>query len=64
MKELLALSVSNSNGVNLELSIVGNKSVVGEPAIFTDGYFIVQCTVLSDGIGYEMSPKAFPERVL
>ena len=56
-----SLSVSNSNGVNLELSIVGNETVVGERAIFTHGYFIVQCTMLSEGIGYKMSPKAFQE---
>jgi CRP-like cAMP-binding protein len=56
-----SLSVSNSDGVSLELSIVGNETVVGERAIFTHGYFIVQCAMLSDGHGYKMSPKTFQE---
>jgi CRP-like cAMP-binding protein len=60
-KGVASLSVSNSNGVNLELSIVGNETVVGERAIFTHGYFIVQCMMLSDGYGYKMSPKTFQE---
>ena len=60
-KGVASLSVSNSNGVNLELSIVGNETVVGERAIFTHGYFIVQCRMLSDGYGYRMSPKTFQE---
>jgi CRP-like cAMP-binding protein len=60
-KGVVSLSVSNSNGVNLELSIVGNETVIGERAIFTHGYFIVQCQMLSDGNGYKISPKAFQE---
>ncbi len=54
-----SLSVSNSDGVNLELSIVGNESVIGERAIFKHGYFIVQCTMLSDGVSYKIPPKVF-----
>jgi CRP-like cAMP-binding protein len=56
-----SLSVSNSDGVNLELSIVGNETTLGERAIFKHGYFIVQCTMLTDGSGYKMPPKMFRE---
>jgi CRP-like cAMP-binding protein len=56
-----SLSVSNSNGVNLELSIVGNEAVVGERVIFRHGYFIIQCAMLSEGRGYKLSPKAFQD---
>lgn len=54
-----SLSVSNSDGVALELSIVGTEAVVGERAIFKHGYFIVQCQMLSDGVSYKISPKVF-----
>ena len=56
-----SLSVTHSDGVNLELSIVGNESTLGERAIFTHGYFIVQCSMLTDGSGYKMPPGLFQE---
>ena len=60
-KGVASLSVSNSTGVNLELSIVGSEAVVGERAIFKHGYFIIQCKMLSDGHGYRISPDIFQE---
>lgn len=56
-----SLSVSNSDGLNIELSIAGNDAVVGERAIFKQGYFIVQCQMLTDGSGYKLPPKIFQE---
>jgi CRP-like cAMP-binding protein len=54
-----SLSVSNSAGLALELSIVGNEGTVGERAIFEYDYFVIQCTMITDGCGYKMSPAAF-----
>ena len=56
-----SLSVSTEEGKKLQLSIVGNESVVGERAIFEEGVFIIRCAMLTDGNGYSMSPTAFHE---
>jgi CRP-like cAMP-binding protein len=56
-----SLSISNSDGINLELSIVGRETTLGERAIFTHGYFIVECSMLTDGRGYKIPPKIFRE---
>jgi CRP-like cAMP-binding protein len=56
-----SLSVSTEEGKKLQLSIVGNESVVGERAIFEEGVFIIRCAMLTDGSGYSMSPTAFHE---
>jgi len=54
-----ALTVSTDVGQKLQLSIVGNESVVGERAIFKDGVFIIRCGMISDGSGYKMPPTIF-----
>lgn len=54
-----ALSVGNSEGVEIELSIVGIESTVGERAIFKNDFFIIHCEMLTDGSGYKMDPKVF-----
>lgn len=54
-----SLTVSTDIGQRLQLSIVGNESVVGERAIFKDGVFIIRCAMLSDGTGYKMAPTIF-----
>lgn len=56
-----ALSVSNSQGVNIALSIVGIESTVGEGTIFKNNFFIIRCEMLSDGSGHKMSAKVFEE---
>jgi CRP-like cAMP-binding protein len=56
-----ALSVSNSEGVEIELSIVGVESTVGERAIFKNDFFIIRCQMLTDGSGYKISAKMFEE---
>jgi len=54
-----SLTVSTDIGEKLQLSIVGNESVVGERAIFKDGVFIIKCAMLTDGSGYKIPPKVF-----
>lgn len=54
-----ALTVSTDTGKKLQLSIVGNESVVGERAIFKDGVFIIKCAMLTEGSGYKMPPTVF-----
>jgi CRP-like cAMP-binding protein len=54
-----SLSVSTGEGENLQLSIVGNESVVGERAIFKDGLFIIECAMLTEGSGHSMQPEIF-----
>jgi CRP-like cAMP-binding protein len=56
-----SLSVSSEEGKELMLSIVGDEGIVGERAIFKEGYFIIRCEMLTDGIGHRMSAKAFEE---
>lgn len=56
-----SLSVSSAEGQELMLSIVGNEGVVGERAIFKEGFFIIRCEMLTDGRGYWMTPEAFDE---
>ena len=56
-----SLSVSTKEGKKLQLSIVGNESVVGERAIFKEGLFIIKCAMLTDGTGHSMPPAAFQE---
>ena len=54
-----SLSVSTAEGKNLQLSIVGRESVVGERAIFKEGLFIIRCAMLTEGSGHSMPPKVF-----
>ena len=54
-----SLSVSTDEGKKLQLSIVGNESVVGERAIFKDGVFIIRCAMLTDGGGHRIPPAIF-----
>ena len=54
-----SLSVSSEKGKKLQLSIVGNESVVGERAIFKEGVFIIRCGMLTEGSGRSMSPEVF-----
>jgi CRP-like cAMP-binding protein len=54
-----SLSVSTDNGKKLQLSIVGNESVVGERAIFREGVFIIKCAMLTEGSGHSMPPEVF-----
>lgn len=54
-----SLTVSTDVGKRVQLSIVGNESVVGERAIFKEGVFIIKCAMLTDGSGHKLSPKVF-----
>ncbi|MFN2512295.1 MAG: Crp/Fnr family transcriptional regulator [Pyrinomonadaceae bacterium] len=54
-----SLSVSTDEGKKLQLSIVGNESVVGERAIFKHGVFIIRCAMLTDGSGHKVPPAIF-----
>ena len=54
-----SLSVSTDKGEKLQLSIVGNESVVGERAIFKDGVFIIRCAMITEGGGHRMPSAAF-----
>ena len=54
-----SLSVSTDEGKKLQLSIVGNESVVGERAIFKHGAFIIKCAMLTEGSGHSMPPAVF-----
>lgn len=56
-----ALSVSSPEGIELNLSIVGNESTVGERAIFREGSFITRCQMLTNGSGYKLPPDLFKE---
>lgn len=54
-----SLSVSTDEGKKLQLSIVGNESVVGESAIFKHGAFIIKCAMLTEGSGHSIPPAVF-----
>lgn len=54
-----SLSVSTDEGKKLQLSIVGNESVVGERAIFKHGVFIIKCAMLTEGSGHKIPPVVF-----
>jgi CRP-like cAMP-binding protein len=54
-----SLSVSTDEGKKLQLSIVGNESVVGERAIFKNGVFIIKCAMLTEGSGHSIPPAVF-----
>ena len=54
-----SISVTNRNGVELELSIVGNESTVGERAIFSSDYFVINCSMVTTGSGHRMPPDLF-----
>jgi CRP-like cAMP-binding protein len=56
-----SLSVSTDAGKKMQLSIVGNESVVGERAIFKNGVFIIKCAMLTNGQGHRMPPAVFHE---
>jgi CRP-like cAMP-binding protein len=43
----------------LQLSIVGNESVVGERAIFKHGVFIIKCAMLTEGTGHRIPAAVF-----
>jgi CRP-like cAMP-binding protein len=58
-KGVASLSVSTEEGKKMQLSIVGNESVVGERAIFKDGVFIIRCAMLTEGSGHRMRPAVF-----
>jgi len=54
-----SLSVSTEKGESLQLSIVGNESVVGERALFKEGVFIIRCAMITEGAGYLMPADVF-----
>lgn len=54
-----AMSVRTDNGTELELSIVGPESTVGERAIFDYDFFIIECAMLTHGRGHKMPAGAF-----
>jgi CRP-like cAMP-binding protein len=54
-----SLSVSTEKGEKMQLSIVGNESVVGERAIFKHGVFIIKCAMITDGGGHRMPSAVF-----
>ncbi|HEX8127848.1 MAG TPA: Crp/Fnr family transcriptional regulator [Pyrinomonadaceae bacterium] len=56
-----SLSVSSEDGKELMLSIVGDEGVVGERAIFKEGFFIIRCEMLTDGTGHRLPPAVFEE---
>ena len=58
-KGVASLSVSTEEGKKMQLSIVGNESVVGERAIFKDGVFIIKCAMLTEGSGHKIQPAVF-----
>ncbi|MDQ4121633.1 MAG: Crp/Fnr family transcriptional regulator [Acidobacteriota bacterium] len=55
------LSVTSETGKELNLSIVGNDSTVGERAIFRKGTFIIKCEMLTNGYGYTVPPQIFQD---
>lgn len=54
-----SLSVSTDDGTELELNIVGIESTVGERAIFDYDFFIIECSMLTDGTGHKIDPALF-----
>jgi len=58
-KGVASLSVSTDKGEKLQLSIVGNESVVGERAIFKHGVFIIKCAMITEGVGHRMPSAVF-----
>jgi CRP-like cAMP-binding protein len=54
-----SLSVSSEEGKELMLSMVGDEGVVGERAIFKEGFFIIRCEMLTDGTGHRMLAEVF-----
>ncbi|HZH29574.1 MAG TPA: Crp/Fnr family transcriptional regulator [Pyrinomonadaceae bacterium] len=54
-----SLSVSSEEGKELMLSIVGDEGVVGERAIFKEGFFIIRCEMLTNGTGHRLPPEVF-----
>ncbi len=56
-----SLSVSSAEGKELMLSIAGDESVLGERAIYKEGFFIVRCEMLTGGKGHRMLPRVFDE---
>ena len=53
--------MSSEDGKEVGLSIVGDESVLGERAIFKEGFFIIRCEMLTAGSGHKMSPEVFRE---
>lgn len=56
-----SLSVSSEGGKELMLSIVGDEGIVGERAIYKEGFFIIRCEMLTEGAGHRMLPETFDE---
>ena len=56
-----ALSVPSPEGIELNLSIVGNESTIGERAIFREGSFITRCQMLTNGSGHKLLPDLFKD---
>lgn len=54
-----ALLVTSPEGIDLNLSIAGNESTIGERAIFREGSFIIRCQMLTNGRGFKLSPDLF-----
>jgi CRP-like cAMP-binding protein len=56
---IAALTLSSSEGKEVELSVVGPDGIVGERAIFKPGMAIIRCEMLTDGIAYKIDPNIF-----
>ena len=57
---IASLTLSSEEGKEMELSIVGDESILGERAIFPgNGLQIIRCTMITDGSGYKMPPDLF-----
>ncbi len=54
-----ALSVRTQDGTEIELSIVGNESTIGERAVFDYDFFIIECSMLTNGEGHRIDPETF-----
>jgi len=58
-KGVASLSVSTDKGEEMQLSIVGDESVVGERAIFKEVAFIIRCAMITEGSGHRMPSAVF-----
>jgi CRP-like cAMP-binding protein len=53
---LAILSISGAEGNSLEMSAVGNESILGERAVFEGGLPLIRCSMLTAGRAYKLPP--------
>ena len=57
---IASLTLSSSEGKEMELSIVGDEGILGERAIFaSNGLHLIRCAMITKGSGYQMPPDVF-----